>query len=84
MEINTIIEVQAFADFDIIYTECVMVHSDKIDKNDIMIEFYQIQGINSNVGLDYNILRTITIDFIAFLELKGFKKLETQSVYFCD
>ena len=84
MEINTVIEVQAFGDFDVKYTDCIMIHSDRMDKNEILKEFYQIQGITSNKGLDYRILRTITEDFISFLELKGFKKLETQSVYFCD
>ncbi len=83
MEINTAIEVQAFGDFDVKYTDCVMIHSDKIDKNEILKEFYEIQGITSSKGLDYRILRTITEDFILFLELKGFKRLETQSVYFC-
>ena len=84
MELNTFIEVQAFGDFDIKYTDCVMVHSDKIDKNEILKEFYQVQGIISNTGLDYRQLYNITQDFISFLELKGFKRLETQSVYFCD
>ena len=84
MEINTVIEVQAFGDFDVKYTDCIMIHSDRMDKNEILKEFYQIQGITSNKRLDYRILRTITEDFISFLELKGFKKLETQSVYFCD
>ena len=82
MEINTIIEVQAFGDFDVKYTVCVMVHSDKMDKNKILKEFYHIQGITSYKGLDYRILRTITEDFISFLELKGFNILKTQSVYF--
>lgn len=84
MELNTFIEVQAFGDFDVKYTDCIMVHSDKIDKNEILKEFYQIQGINSNIGLDYRQLYNITQDFISFLELKGFKRLETQKVYFCD
>lgn len=84
MELNTFIEVQGFGDFDVKYTDCIMVHSDKIDKNEILKEFYQIQGIISNTGLDYRKLYDITQDFISFLELKGFKRLETQSVYFCD
>ena len=84
MEINTVIEVQAFGDFDVKYTDCVMVHSEKIDKNEILNEFYQMQGISSNKGLDVRVLYDTTQDFISFLELKGFEKLETQSVYFCD
>ncbi len=82
--LNTFIEVQVFGDFAVKYTDCVMVHSDKMDKNEILKEFYQIQGITSNTGLDYLELRDITKNFIAFLYFKGFKKLETQSVYFCD
>jgi hypothetical protein len=84
MELNTFIEVQGFGDFDVKYTDCVMVHSDKMDKNEILKEFYQVQGIASNTGLDYRQLYNITQDFISFLELKGFKRLKTQSVYFCD
>jgi len=84
MELNTFIEVQAFGDFDVQYTECIMVHSDKINKDEILKEFYQIQGITSNRGLDDRELYSTTQDFIAFLELKGFKKLQTQSIYFCD
>lgn len=84
MEIKTAIEVQAFGDFDVKYTDCVMIHSDKMDKNEILKEFYGIQGITSNKGLDDRKLYDITQDFISFLELKGFKRLETQSVYFCD
>lgn len=83
MELNTVIEVQDFGDFDVKYTNCIMVHSDKIDKNEILKEFYQMQGIVSNIGLKNNQLQNITEDFIQFLELKGFKRLETQKVYFC-
>ena len=84
MIINTVIEVQQFGDFDVLNTNCIMVHSDAMDKKEILKEFYQIHGIPSNKGLDYKVLSTITEDFISFLELKGFKKLETQPVYFCD
>lgn len=84
MELSTIIEVQAFGDFDMKYTDCIMVHSDKMDKNEILKEFYEIQGITPNTGLGYGQLYNITQDFISFLELKGFKRLETQSVYFCE
>jgi len=84
MELNTFIEVQSFGDFAVKYTDCVMVHSDKIDKDEILKEFYQARGIASNTGLDYRELGNVTKDFIAFLHSKGFKKLETRPVYFCD
>ena len=84
MEINTVIEIQAFGDFDIKYTVCIMVHSEKIDKGYLLKEFYKIQGILSNQGLSNETLSTINDDFIAFLELKGFRMLETEMIYFCD
>lgn len=84
MEMNTIIELQAFGDFGVKYTDCIMVHSDIIDKSKIMSEFYQIKNIKSNTGLDFITLQTISDDFISFLETKGFVKLNTQKIYFCD
>ena len=84
MNKNTVIEIEAFADYDISYTVCVMVHSEKIDKDILLNEFYNIEGIKSNEGLDYNKLYAITGNFIAFLELKGFTKLETEKICFTD
>ena len=84
MEINTAIEVQAFGDFDILQTDSIMVSSDKHDTKGLFNEFYELMGIKSNIGLDYRILTEIREDFIAFLKLKGFSKLKTVSIYFCD
>jgi hypothetical protein len=84
MEINTVIEVQAFGDFDILQTECIMVSSDKHDTEAIFNEFYKLIGIESNTGLGRMILMDIREDLIAFLELKGFFKLKTNPIYFCD
>jgi hypothetical protein len=84
MEINTAIEIKAFGDFDIKYTECIMVSSNKIDVYEIMKEFYNIKGITSSCDLDYSILREVTQDFIVFLKSKGFNKLETCDVLFSD
>jgi hypothetical protein len=80
----TIFEIQSFGDFDIKITECIMVHHEKMDKNEILNEFYKINNITSNIGLNENLLRTITKDFIVFLELKGFRKLVTESIIFTD
>lgn len=81
---NTIIEVQAFGDFDVKYTDSIMVHDDKLDKEEILKEFCSLKGIESNKGLDYKILNRITEEFVLFLESKGFKKLKTDPIYFCD
>lgn len=61
-----------------------MVHTDKLNVNDLLKEFYLIQDISSNEGLPLGMLRTVTADYISFLELKGFVKLKAQPVYFCD
>ena len=84
MEINTIIEIQFYGDFDVRTTNCIMVHSDKLDVNEILNEFYRIHGITSNTGLSDKVLRTVTEDFICFLEFEGFNKLKTKPIYFCD
>jgi hypothetical protein len=82
----TIIEVQAFGDFDMLYTECIMVSGGKHEKEELIQEFCVISGLDSTdgKGLKYNMLREVTSDFIAFLSLKGFVKMETQKVYFSD
>lgn len=80
---ETIIEVQAFGDFDIMYTECVMVSDIKFDINELQKEFCEIENIPSFRGLKGS-LYELTYNFIAFLELKGFKKLQTTPIYFCD
>jgi hypothetical protein len=81
---KTFIEVQEFGDFDMKYTNCIMVSDDNIDKQTLLDEFYKLEGIESYRGLDYLILDEITEKFINFLKSKGFKRLKTQSVFFCD
>jgi hypothetical protein len=61
-----------------------LVHSDKINKSELIKEFCEINNISSINGLDYRKLYQYTEDFIAFLELKGFTKLKTYEVLFCD
>lgn len=81
---ETVIEIQAFGDFDIKYTECIMVSDEKHGLKTLLKEFYEIEGITSTHGNDYKKLNAITNNFIAFLQLKGFKKLKTKEIYFCD
>lgn len=84
MIIRTSIEIQAYADFDISYTKCIMVSNIEYNPTDLLNEFFQINGITSTNGLDLRILATITDDYIAFLELKNFKKLPTFKTIFSD
>jgi hypothetical protein len=81
---KTVIEVQAYGDFDINYTVCIMVHPEKMNEKELMKEFYGLQGIDSDSGLSCKQLQTVTDDFICFLELHGFKELKTYEVCFSD
>ncbi len=81
---KTIIEVEAFGDFDVMYTVVIMVSEEKIELSSLQNEFCQIEGIASFKGVPNNRLYETTENYIAFLKLKGFKALATQKVYFCD
>lgn len=80
----TAIEFKEFGDFDVCSTSWIMIHPDKIRKSTLLNEFYQVQGISSCTGLSDKVLSTISEDFSTFLELKWFKRLITQEVYFSD
>jgi hypothetical protein len=81
---KTVIELKQFVDFGVLNTNCIMIHSDKLDLDNLLDEFYRLKGIKSYRGLSEDVLRTINNDFISFLRKRGFKRLETQSIYFCD
>lgn len=85
MEINTVIEVQGFADFDVIYTDCIMVSAEKLNVNEIRKTFCSLNGLPENgKGLPINMLYDTTTEFISYLEKNGFTKLNTNKILFCD
>lgn len=84
MEIKTVIEVQQFADFDMVCTKCIMVSNEKFLKFELLNEFCNINNIPSIKGLDCNKLNQYTEDFVTFLELKGFTELKTFKVLLSD
>jgi spore coat polysaccharide biosynthesis protein SpsF (cytidylyltransferase family) len=84
MKIKTAIEVQIFGDFDMKYTECIMVSPEYFNKQDLINEFCELEGITSIKGVAWNKLNHYTQAFIKFLELKGLVKLKTDEVYFTD
>lgn len=84
MIIRTSIEIQEYADFNIPYTKCIMISNVDYNPSDLLKEFFQTQGITSTSGLDIRDLTTITDDYIAFLELKDFKKLPTFKTIFSE
>jgi|GEM_PF-4641606 len=81
----TYIEIQGWGDFDVRYTDCIMVSPDFHNFPFLDKEFFELEGINSFKGLDYRKLREHTANYISFLELKGFKKLKmNREILFCD
>lgn len=81
---STIIEVLAWGDFDVQYTEAILVSPDKLDIETLKTEFCTEQGIDSFTGLEYSKLSSLTQSFIKFLKKRGFRDLSTTKVYFCD
>ncbi len=84
MDINTAIEIEAYGDFDMKYTECVMVSSENKDVNQIVKDYCSLRGLDSTKGLPSNMLNDTTNDFINYLKKLGFSKLNTKSVCFSD
>ena len=81
---NTIIEVEAFGDFDVVYTKCIMVSEEKLDTNIIIKEFCEFANIPSIKGLPYNKLNHYTDEFIVYLEMIGFTVLKTTQIYMSE
>lgn len=90
---GTFIEVEAFGDFDMKYTEAILYSEEKRDVEEIQKRFCEINGLPGFKDLQYfpayketySFLGDITKKFIEYLKTKeGFKVLKTKSVYFCD
>jgi hypothetical protein len=82
---KTVIEVKAFGDFDIMYTMCIMVSTEKMIVQDIIKDFCEMMEIPSIKGLPWNTnFYEMTEEFVTYLELRGFSKLQTTEVYLCD
>ena len=81
---NTIIEMQVFGDFDVRCTNCIMVSDEKLNIENLQKEFCDIERIPSFKGLEVHNLSMLTDKFILFLKTKGFRKLQTTELYFCD
>ena len=86
MEVKTTIEVQAYADYDIRYTKCIMVSEFTINVDDLLERFCISRGLPKpdGSGLPDNMLSDTTDDFIHYLKKEGFKPLKTKEVIFTD
>ena len=86
MEVKTTIEVQAYADYDIRYTKCIMVSPDYRDVKDILKTYCTLRGLPNSEGkeLPNNMFDDTTNDFIKYLKKEGFKELKSTEIYFTD
>lgn len=84
MEIKTAIEVEAWGDFDIKYTKCIMVSPDVRDVKHILKTFCDINGLPGMNGLPNNMISDVNDEFIKYLKKEGFKPLKTKKVCFSD
>lgn len=86
MEIKTAIEVQAYADYDVIYTKCIMVSPDVRNVRDILNTFCISSGLPEpdGTGLPENMLSDTTDEFIKYLKKEGFTSLKRTEVIFTD
>ncbi len=84
MNFKTIIEVQEYGDFDVLYTECIMVSNEEKNVDTIVQDFFKLKNIPNTKGLRYSELYKLTKEFIVYLYSIGFTKLETKTVHFSD
>lgn len=82
--INTVIEIQGWGDFDMRYTEVIMVSEQKLDAKLFIKGYCDLRGLPGLDGLPQNMLRDINEDLIKYLKKNGFKPLNTYVVLFGD
>jgi hypothetical protein len=81
---GTFIEVQAYGDFDMLYTDSFWYTSEKRDVKSITRAFCSINGLPGTSGLPYNMLRDSTEAFKKYLKKEGFRPISTKAVYFSE
>lgn len=83
MKNGTFIEVEAYGDFDVKYTVCIMYNPLDLDVYEIKREFRKLKGLKSFSGI-IGSMASLTDEFIAFLSLKGFTSVKTHKISFSD
>lgn len=81
---NTFIEIQAWGDFDVSYTDCIMFCEGKRDVDSLTKTFCSLNGLPGTKGLPYNMLSDTTEEFKKFLKKEGFRVLKTKQIIFSD
>lgn len=84
MDIKTSIEVEAFGDFDVSYTDCILVSPDEINVKGFVKNYLSLRGLESESGLPLNMIYDTRKDFIEYAKKNGFFVLKTKKVCFSD
>ncbi len=81
---GTFIEVQAYGDFDMLYTDSIWYTEENRDVKSITKAFCSLNGLPGTSGLPYNMIRDSTEAFKKFLKKEGFRPINTKTVCFSD
>lgn len=84
MEIKTAIAIAAYGDFDVKYTDKVMITEEVRDVKSIVKNYCNLRGIPGTSGLPNNMISDVREDFVKFLKKEGFRELKTTEVCFSD
>lgn len=81
---GTLIEVEAYGDFDVKYTKAIMYTPEVRNVDSIVSTYCSLRGLDGTSGLPDNMISDATDDFIKYLKKEGFSEISGKKVYFCD
>ena len=89
---GTIIELEAWGDYDMLYTDCIMVTEEVWTVSSLISSFVEDIGFKGDVdirkdginGLPYDMLSDFNSEFKKYLKKQGFRVLKTKKVHFSD
>lgn len=84
MDTRTYVEIEAWGDFDVRYTKCIMVADGLRDVDYLTKAFCHKNGLPGTEGLSYNMINDANEEFVKFLRKEGFRELKTSKVCFSD
>lgn len=83
---GTIIEIEAYSDYDMRYTDCIMVTEEQFDVKGLVRSYCSLRGLPNETlsGLPDNMLNDTKEDFKKWLKKQGFRILSTKKVCISD
>ncbi len=83
---GTFIEVQAYGDFDMLYTESIWYSEEQRDVKSILRAFCSINGldIDSLGNMPSNMISDTRDAYKKFIKREGFSEIKTKTVCFSD